>query len=126
MQRLLRLLFPPKAVKDVRRATRAFYRSAPSTNWIDAVRLARTSTLDTEAIIDMVNVKQIPADRVALLMVQMLAMGRLAASPPDDEETAFLALWVRAGRRERELGYITEEQELNNYAAIRRTVFGLD
>ena len=130
---VLRLLLPPKEVRDVRRATRAFYRSVPSLNWLDAIRMARATTRDTDAIIDMVDVKHIPADRAALIEVQMMVLTQLTASrsdgrkgPPNADETAFLGLWARASQRERELGYITEEQELKSYEALRSEVFGLN
>jgi hypothetical protein len=88
--------------------------------------MARATTRDTDAIIDMVQLKHIPVDRAALLEVQMMVLGQLTASrsdgrkgTPNADELAFLALWARASQRQRELGYITEAQELKSYDALR-------
>lgn len=130
--RLLRLLFSPKEVKDVRRAARAFYRSLPRLNWFVVLRLADVSTRNTDSIVEMIRVKQIPVDRVALLEIQTVAFYRLLASrsdfrsgAPNAVEIELLALWVLANRRLRKLGYITEEEELSQYYATRTQLFGL-
>jgi hypothetical protein len=40
---LLRLVFSPKEVKDVRKAARAFYRSLPRLKWFVVLRLAESA-----------------------------------------------------------------------------------
>jgi hypothetical protein len=130
---LSRLLFSPKEVRDVRRAARAFYGSLPALNWFVVLRLADVSTRDTDSIVEMIRGKQIPVDRVALIAIQKVALARLLTMRTSDfwsgaanaVETELLALWVLANRRLRELGYITVEEELSQYYALRTKLFGL-